>query len=117
MKSEGESTTNLTTWQDKLVVSGTLEQGEGGQYMLWGYCELTGTVTNRRVRMRIIIDGDPKRGPIYFTPSSSDEWMPWSPSGGIELTDGFHELKLQYVSEHPAQTAKIRHASIIIMKH
>ena len=111
---ESEDATNLTNWQTVMEKSGTVTVD--GDFKIDVYCELTGNLTNRGVAVRVLID-DIERRFHGFYPDESDVYQAVSFHGRISISEGAHSIKLQYVSGHASQTAKIRRKSILLEKH
>lgn len=113
LNSEEEEQTSENTWQDKGVVSGELIEGD---YFIHIYCEVTGTQTNRGIGVRVLLD-DVEHAFDSKRPVVANAYQACSLMGSGFLTEGIHELKLQYVAESPPQVAKIRRARVLIIKH
>lgn len=113
---ETESTTTSTIWQDKLIINGVIDSGSQGEHIIWAQCELTGSQKDKKIACRILLNGN-ERGFSYHKPDESNIYKTINFFGLRNLGSGIHQLKFQYVVSDTPQTAKIRRARILVMKH
>jgi hypothetical protein len=114
---EREQRSNSGEWEIVATRSADLTDGT---YRVDFYCELAGHNTEEYVAARLVLDGT-ERGIISFIPDVRNHYKPFSCFGIIEVTGHpvvgeTHVITLQYRSQSPSQTAKIRRKRFTVMK-
>ncbi len=110
-ENESESSTKLTTYQDKAVLTFTPQVA--GSYLLIATAELRGSSTSYSVLARLSVDGvayaeltgEPDQTGIYRESYATHEI--------VNLTVASHTIKLQYRSESRYASAYIRRARLL----
>ena len=111
-EAESEQTTNETTWQDALSKTANIE---AGTYIVEAVAELSGSVTNKEVAARLVIDGV-EINKVQRKPATTSEIIQFHSVRQRALSEGQHTLKIQFVSEAASQTAKIKRVRFKVEK-
>lgn len=109
--SEGQSSTSLTDWQQKLRVSKDLEDGE---YLVWWYCELqhSNTTASEYAEMRVTVNDTTEIGYSYWPYTN---WMASGGFGRAVLSAGSFNFDLDFRAQGGG-TAYIRRVRLFTLR-
>ena len=108
-----QSHTGDTNWLQVASKTGALNTRE---HILWVYAEYGGTVTNRTVHMRVLLDGV-ERGYDYHTPETANDYRAFSVFGLLAPPiEGDHTISVEIRGGHASQTVGVRRIRLSIMQ-
>jgi len=114
---EGEQSNLGATWFQAASKTGDLFPIP---HLIWIYAEYGGTLINRSVQIRVLVDGE-ERGSSYHTPEVANEYKGYTVFGlftptGVEDVKEPHTISLEVRGGHPTQTVKVRRIRLAIMQ-
>ena len=111
--SDSVSSTGSTSYQDK--IDDTTQALPAGRYQVaWG-CEITNNSGDKPCEYRVRLDGATINEGFY-PPKFEDEYLGVGDFTELDLSEGTHQLEIQWRSTSEGGTARIRRARIKIIK-
>ena len=108
-----QSHTGDANWLQVASKTGHLNARE---HMLWVYAEYGGTVTNRTVHVRVLLDGVEKSSD-YHLPETANEYKAFSTFGLFSpAVEGDHTISLEIRGGHASQTVGVRRVRLAVMQ-
>ena len=108
-----DSTTN-TTWTERANKSGVLN---AQKHWLWVYAEYGGVQINKKVAIRVLLDGVEMAGD-YHQPEIASQYKAFMTMIELEpiVEDKLHTVSLEYRCVGSPQTALVRRVRLMVMQ-
>lgn len=115
-ESEGLSTTDLTSWQDKATL--TFTPPTNGDYLIIATANYRGSATNRDVRIRLIQDNTTVHTEILGRPGSgtTENYYTFGVMRKVSLNAASHNFTLQYCPSSNPGIAGVNYAHIVAIR-